>query len=483
MAIPVVIVVDGLLAAEQEARSSTSNSNQASLSHNNTLTPSSVTLTLSGHTGDWGWYYVPNDMSHQFPGLPSNNGIDSICRPVSGSKLTLIPSTGPYQVFAFTDKENCGPTSTAIGDITFSAPAITLSVVDGTVTATSMNLTTNHSGTWYYKHNQTGASCVSAGTKTTVTAADLTANTSYIFKVYSDSSCSDANELATASATSTLDAPPGRAARAYLAERPGKIRIWWQTPTGATKVRVQRAETKGNWDNAVTVENDASIGTVQSSGLGNGTTYYFRLSFKKSTSDWGPWIVLKGTPGPEAFNATAVTQNGATLTLSKYDGWGNLHYSDPLPELENRELPIEGAAVNNWSYKQTLPSGGQCVNVDKEDGTTVTVDDLTAGTAYTFKAYSNHNCNTEMAMASFTTPKQPQALTATAALSIPATSTTQTTALLTITNHKRSTAHSHHLPQHQWRRLRQCCCCRCCRHPQRRRHGEQKQGGSSAKGG
>ena len=430
VSIPVVILAGGLLATGQDARAA------ASLSHNNTLTHNSVTLTLSGHTGGWTWQYSSAGPDVQLPGLPSHeqDGITTICRSVSDStlSLTLTPNTGPINLAAFATN-NCGPTSIAIADISFTSPAappVTLSVVDGTVTDKRMNLTiANHTGNWHYKHNQTGASCVSAGTETTVTATGLTANTSYIFKAYSDNTCN--TELATAAASLTT---PGRVSKAYLAEGPNYIRFWWQTPTGATKVNIQRTEIKGNWDSAVTVESDASLGVAISNGLGNGITYYFRLRFKSDTSDLGPPVILKGTPGPVAFDATTVTQTGATLTLSKYDGWGNLRYSDPLPELENRKLPIEGEATTNWSYKQTSPSSSECISVPKANGTTATVSGLNSGTTYTFQAYKNLDCTSLLGdPVTFKTATPPTSTAPWTGLS--AAAITETTATLAIDNY------------------------------------------------
>ena len=55
-----------------------------------------------------------------------------------------------------------------------------------------------------------------------------------------------------------------------------------------------------------------------------------------------------------------------------------------------------------WWYQYTTPSGGTCTSV--ASGTeTVTATGLTKATAYTFKAYSNSSCSTELAAAAATT--------------------------------------------------------------------------------
>ena len=82
-------------------------------------------------------------------------------------------------------------------------PPATLSA--GSIGATNAVLTiANHTGAWYYKAN-TGphTSCSSAQSGTTATLSGLTAGTTYTYKAYSDSTCTTANLLATASAFTT----------------------------------------------------------------------------------------------------------------------------------------------------------------------------------------------------------------------------------------------------------------------------------------
>ena len=114
-----------------------------------------------------------------------------------------------------------------------------------TVTTNSLKLTiASHSGSWYYKYTTpTGGTCSSAGSGSSTTVSSLVANTSYTFKAYSDSDCD--TELA---AASTFVTPPGTPPRLYLQERPSSIRIRWQAPAGATKVRIQVGSSDGNWN-------------------------------------------------------------------------------------------------------------------------------------------------------------------------------------------------------------------------------------------
>ena len=65
-------------------------------------------------------------------------------------------------------------------------------------TATTATLTiSHHSGAWWYKGNQSGASCtpVAAGTSS-ASLSSLTSGTSYTYKAYDTSGCASANEIA-----------------------------------------------------------------------------------------------------------------------------------------------------------------------------------------------------------------------------------------------------------------------------------------------
>ena len=78
-------------------------------------------------------------------------------------------------------------------------------------TATGATLTIgNYIGAWYYKHTTpSNGTCSSAVSDLTTTVGSLTANTSYVFKAYSDSGCS--TELATADTFPTLPPKPAHA--------------------------------------------------------------------------------------------------------------------------------------------------------------------------------------------------------------------------------------------------------------------------------
>ena len=83
-----------------------------------------------------------------------------------------------------------------------SATLGTRSLTSSNIAETTATLTiANHAGNWYYKHTNTGATCDGPVSGTSVNVTGLTANTSYTYSAYSDSSCSTL--LATAAAFTT----------------------------------------------------------------------------------------------------------------------------------------------------------------------------------------------------------------------------------------------------------------------------------------
>ena len=77
------------------------------------------------------------------------------------------------------------------------------------LTASSVGVTTatltiaHHTGNWYYKHTNTGATCDGPVSGTSKDLTGLTANTSYTYSAYSDSGCTSAKLLAAAAGFTT----------------------------------------------------------------------------------------------------------------------------------------------------------------------------------------------------------------------------------------------------------------------------------------
>ena len=86
----------------------------------------------------------------------------------------------------------------------------------------------------------------------------------------------------------------------------------------------------------------------------------------------------------------------------------------------------------SWYYKYTTPSGGQCSNA--VSGATAVASGLQSSTSYTFKAYSDSGCTTELATAAAISTLAPGAL----AVTLTAGDATATSLKLTIVNHSGS---------------------------------------------
>ena len=280
-----------------------------------------------------------------------------------------------------------GPASDASASVAPTTAALSV----GNVQKTTATLTVaDHSGDWYYKQTSpSGGECSSAQSGTTASLDGLSGNTDYIFKAYGDGSCTTAVTNA-----------------ASFLTKPGKPDTPAAAKAGSQKLLVTSSVSGGGaiskWQIAQKSSTDASFGgwsdlTAQTStslshtvsGLDNAKTYQFKVRAVNAT----------GTSA-DSEESTAVQPAAATLTAS---GVG----------AATATLTIANH-LDDWHYKQTSPSGGQCSSA--QTGTTASLGDLSGNTDYTFKAYSDSSCSTELAAASafLTKPGRPDKPTATA---------------------------------------------------------------------
>ena len=246
-------------------------------------------------------------------------------------------------------------------------PELTVTAI--TATGATLNIA-NHTGNWYYKH--ASGTCSSAVNTSSTTVSSLTANTSYTFTAYSDSTC--ATELDTASAFPTL--PPKPATPTITANvGSGKLRIASSLTGGsATLTRWEYKQHDGTWDSDWTTIAETSTTLSHTvSGLTNSTSYKFKVRA----------VNASGT-GAESNESAAATPAAATLTVSSITATG-------------ATLAIGTYSDSTWYYKYTSPDGGTCSSAISTSSTTV--GSLTANTSYTFKAYTDSTCATELATA------------------------------------------------------------------------------------
>ena len=240
------------------------------------------------------------------------------------------------------------------------------------ITQTGATLTiANHNSTgWWYKGSQSGATCtaVASGTST-ATLTGLTANTAYTYKAYLDSACS--TELTTAGKNAKFTTLAATLTASAITE------------TSATLTITDHYVTKW-WYKALLPRNKfpctaapSGSSTVTLTGLTPGTRHYFiaysdsacsvaaELTKARQDADFN---TLAPTP---TLTPSAITQTGATLTLADHS--------------------------TEWWYKGSQ-SDATCTAV--ASGTsTATLTGLTDNTAYTYKAYSDSACTTELTTA------------------------------------------------------------------------------------
>ena len=282
--------------------------------------------------------------------------------------------------------------SNATGDSAESDASAAVQPADESLTASSVthNAATltlgNYSGNWWLKRTTPAdTTCKSKGTTATESLSSLDSNTNYTYKAYSNSNCS--TELA----SETLLTKPGKPTQPVATAGAGSGTLTLTASvTGSgtlTKWQYKQKEGTGNFDDDWTDISSTSTSLSHTfTGLTDGTDYQFKVRASNATGDSAESDASAAVqPADESLTASSVTHNAATLTLGNYSG--------------------------SWWLKRTTPADTTC----KSKGTTATeaLTGLSSNTSYTYKAYSNSNCSTELASETFLTkpgkPTQPVA--------------------------------------------------------------------------
>ena len=240
------------------------------------------------------------------------------------------------------------------------------SLTAGTPTATTNTLTlTGHTAAWWYKGSQNGAQCLSVAANTnTASLSGLSPNTSYTYKAYGASGCNSTSLQATASAFTT--ASPSLSSSAVADDTATLTLSGWVAGTGNGK--------DGDWWLKRTVPSDTtckSKGATAAESLSDlspNTPYTYKAYSDSDCSTelaFEAFLTLKLT-------ATALSHNFATLTLDNHSGI--------------------------WHYKANQAPDNVCKGPVSTG--TKSLTGLTPGASYTFKAYSDSSCITELASAS-----------------------------------------------------------------------------------
>ena len=349
-----------------------------------------ATLTIGNHTGNW--YYKANAAPHASCSSSAVTG--------ASVNLTGLSSNTSYTYAAYSDSGCSTLLATAASFLTKpgkpTTPSVATNVGSGKLTVTASVTGTGTLSKWQYQQKegsgQYGSWTDIAGSTSislSHTFSGLNDGTSYQYKVRAVNATgpgaeSDAS-TAVAPAVQTLVAPSLAASK--IKETTATLTIsnhtaaWWY---------------KGNQSGAQCIAVAANTTTASLTGLTGGTSYIY-----KAYSDSSCAMLLATAPSfltnpgqpttPSAsaqlpdptLTASTTTHNATTLTISKWS--------------------------EAWYYQH--PVTGTCPEV-VAGTSSVVVTGLTAGTSYTFTAYSDSGCTTEIATANSVTTLSDPTLTA-----------------------------------------------------------------------
>ena len=324
------------------------------------ISETAATLTLTNHSGDW--YYKET---------APTSGSCSAAQTSTSVNLTNLTAGTSYTYSAYSDN-TCSTELASEMFTTLTPAALTASSISETAATLTL---TNHSGNWYYKETApTSGSCSAAQTSASVNLTNLTAGTSYTYSAYLDSACSTelASETFNTLMSLNLTATPAQ----------GKVDLSWTQISGAVGYDLYYCEGASCTVPTSGATNPPYLGwqagetttTYEHTDLSASTTYRYQVTHYVGGTVRSN-VAEAATPNASALAASNISATAATLTLTNHSG--------------------------NWYYKETAPSSGSCSAA--QTGTSVNLTNLTAGTSYTYSAYSDNTCSTELASATFTT--------------------------------------------------------------------------------
>ncbi len=240
-------------------------------------------------------------------------------------------------------------------------------IAASSVTATTATLTLNgHVGDWWFKRTTpSGGTCTAGEADYSHALSSLTPGTDYTYKAYSDSGCTTSKEIGSGTFTT-----------------PASLTASGVTAAGAT---LTIAGHTGDWylkqtaPSTGTCSANAITGATHTlSTLTHSTTYTYK-AYSDSACTTANLLATETFTTPASLTASSVTMNSATLTLAGRTG--------------------------NWWLKQTAPTTGTCAAGEADFSHALS--SLSTGTTYTYKAYSDSTCSTEIASGTFTTALSP----------------------------------------------------------------------------
>ncbi len=400
-----------------------------------TVRETTATLTITGHTAAW-WY--------KRTAPTGDNTCHSVAANDATDNLTGLTGGTDYTYKAYSNSTCTTELTTGSTDAEFSTVGLTANPVAQT-TAT-LNLS-NWSAAWW--HNKTtgpgSANCtsVNAGTAS-ASLSSLTVNSSYTWTAYSAANCNASDKIADVdfmTSAVSLAASDVKETAATLTIT-GHTAAWWYKRT---------APTGDNTCHSVSA-NDA---TDDLSGLTGGTDYNYK-AYSNSTcttelttastdaefstvgltanpvaqntatlnlTNWSTAWWHNKTAGPGSANCTSVNAGTTSaslsgLTVNSSYTWAvysaaNCNASNKIADVDFATSAVSLAASDvrentatltisghtaAWWYRGSQ-SNASCVSV-AQNTASANLSGLTGGTDYTYKAYSNNSCTTELTTAS-----------------------------------------------------------------------------------
>ena len=364
------------------------------------VTARGATLAVTNYAQSW-WY----ERTH-----PSG---DSACHSVATSPYTaslssLTPGT-PYTYTVY-DESGCNAVDEK-GSVSFTTPKPAASQVTATSAALSLS---NWSAAWWYKGNQSGATCtpVAAGT-TTVNLGSLTAGTPYTYTTYGKDGCGSADAIGSA----TFTTPPLAKGRdggqdfntLNAADNDSPMGIW---SNGATTWVADYLDGKiyayktsdGSRDAAKDFNTLQAAGNTRSTGIwSDGATLW--VADDTDSKLYAYNVATKARDAAKDFSTlqaagntkpTGIWSDGATMWVADSDDAKLYAYQLP-PRLTVSSIAASTATLTlanrtgAWHYQ--ADSGPDSTCQGPVNGASEALSGLTAGASYAYTAYSASGCN------------------------------------------------------------------------------------------
>ncbi len=313
------------------------------------ITTTAATLTIDGHTAQW-WY-------------KATTGPDSTCKgPVAANTATKALSgltAGNTYTYSAYSATGCADTDLLATAAQFTTN-LTLSVSGVTSGGATLTLS-GHTGGWWYQGGEVGealGTCTSVPSGTTATLSGLDYSEDHEYKAYSATGCASANLLGTVRfTTKSTNAGPAltptnvsqTTARLTLSGRTGG---WWYR--GGSRAAGEGNCTEGPSDHVLHL-----------SDLSKDTEYTYR-AYGDSLCGTRIASATFRTVAGESLAASNVGATSATLTISNHTA--------------------------QWWYKADTGPDSTCKGPVAANTDTKGLTGLSAGTTYTYSAYSATGC-------------------------------------------------------------------------------------------